>query len=53
MIAKLKTGLSGSCVSGQDKFFTQLKSSADGFSVVAEFFGRGLLNASTHTSTAA
>ena len=28
----------------QDKFFTQLKSSADGFNVIAEFFGRGLLN---------
>ncbi len=28
----------------QDKFFTQLKSSSDGFNVIAEFFGRGLLN---------
>lgn len=28
----------------QDKFFSQLKSSADGFNVIAEFFGRGLLN---------
>ena len=37
----------------QDKFFTQLKSSADGFSVVAEFFGRGLLNTSATSSSAA
>jgi Vacuolar protein sorting protein 11 C terminal len=28
----------------QDKFFTQLRSSPDGFGVVAEFFGRGMLN---------
>ena len=28
----------------QDKFFTQLRNSADGFNVIAEFFGRGLLN---------
>jgi hypothetical protein len=35
---------------GQDKFFTQLKNSADGFNVIAEFFGRGILNTtSTHT----
>lgn len=34
--------------SEQDKFFTQLKNSADGFSVVAEFFGRGILNAVSH-----
>lgn len=32
----------------QDKFFTQLKNSADGFSVIAEFFGRGLVGAATH-----
>lgn len=31
----------------QDKFFAQLKSSADGFGVIAEFFGRGLLDASS------
>ncbi len=28
----------------QDKFFTQLKNSTDGFNVIAEFFGRGILN---------
>ncbi len=27
----------------QDKFFTQLHNSADGFAVVADFFGRGLM----------
>ncbi len=27
-----------------DKFFTQLKQSPDGFGVVAEFFGRGMMN---------
>lgn len=32
----------------QDKFFTQLKNSTDGFSVVAEFFGRGILNSVSH-----
>ena len=31
----------------QDKFFSQLRSSADGFSVIADFFGRGLLNNSS------
>jgi len=36
--------LRGSAARAQDKFFTQLKNSADGFSVIAEFFGRGLLN---------
>lgn len=29
----------------QDRFFTQLHNSADGFSVVADFFGRGLMGA--------
>ena len=28
----------------QDKFFTQLRNSADGFNVIADFFGRGILN---------
>jgi hypothetical protein len=28
----------------QDKFFSQLRNSADGFGVIADFFGRGLLN---------
>uniref|UniRef100_A0A061SPT2 Vacuolar protein sorting-associated protein 11 n=1 Tax=Tetraselmis sp. GSL018 TaxID=582737 RepID=A0A061SPT2_9CHLO len=32
----------------QDKFFTQLKNSADGFNVVAEFFGRGLISSASH-----
>ncbi|CAK0785749.1 hypothetical protein CVIRNUC_008960 [Coccomyxa viridis] len=35
----------------QDKFFTQLRNSADGFNVIADFFGRGILNnpaAATH-----
>ena len=27
-----------------DKFFTQLQHSGDGFAVVAEYFGRGLMN---------
>ena len=36
----------------QGKFFTQLKHSADGFGVVAEFFGRGLMN-NTSVTTAA
>ena len=36
----------------QDKFFTQLKNSADGFNVIAEFFGRGILN-NTSSSTSA
>jgi hypothetical protein len=31
----------------QDKFFAQLKSSPNGFSVIAEFFGRGLLDAAS------
>ena len=37
--------------STQDKFFTQLRNSADGFNVIADFFGRGILNnpaAATH-----
>eukprot|EP00884_Botryococcus_braunii_P005454 jgi/Botrbrau1/1490/Bobra.178_3s0045.1 len=29
----------------QDKFFTQLRSTPDAFNVIAEYFGRGLLNA--------
>ena len=37
----------------QDKFFTQLKSSSDGFSVVASFFGRGLLNVTAAATAAA
>jgi hypothetical protein len=28
----------------QDRFFTELREAADGFSVVAEHFGRGLMN---------
>ena len=35
----------------QDRFFNQLKSSADGFNVIAEFFGRGLLNNATRAET--
>lgn len=31
----------------QDKFFAQLKSSPNGFGVIAEFFGRGLLDAAS------
>ena len=31
----------------QDSFFKQLRTAPDGFSLVAEYFGRGLLN---HTS---
>lgn len=31
----------------QDKFFAQLKSSPNGFSVIADFFGRGLLDAAS------
>jgi hypothetical protein len=34
----------------QDKFFTQLRSSADGFAVIAEFFGRGILNQAAASS---
>ena len=41
------------CFAVQDKFFTQLKNSADGFNVIAEFFGTGLLNASTASTQAA
>ena len=37
----------------QDKFFTQLRNSADGFGVVADFFGRGLLNHTSVTAAAA
>ena len=36
----------------QGKFFTQLRHSADGFGVVAEFFGRGIMN-NTSVTTAA
>jgi hypothetical protein len=28
----------------QDKFFQELEDSSDGFSVIAEHFGRGMLN---------
>lgn len=35
------------CFCLQDKFFAQLKSSANGFSVIADFFGRGLLDAAS------
>ncbi len=28
----------------QDRFFTELRESSDGFAVVAEHFGRGLMN---------
>jgi hypothetical protein len=28
----------------QDRFFTELRETSDGFSVVAEHFGRGLMN---------
>lgn len=28
----------------QDRFFTELRENADGFAVVAEHFGRGLMN---------
>ena len=28
----------------QGKFFNQLKHSADGFGVVADYFGRGIMN---------
>ncbi len=28
----------------QDRFFTELRESGDGFSVVADHFGRGLMN---------
>lgn len=35
----------------QDKFFTQLRSSADGFAVIAEFFGRGILNSTASASS--
>jgi hypothetical protein len=28
----------------QDRFFSELRESADGFGVVAEHFGRGLMN---------
>jgi len=31
-------------IADPDKFFTQLQHSADGFAVVAEYFGRGLMN---------
>ena len=34
-------------VVAQDKFFAQLKSSTNGFGVIADFFGRGLLDASS------
>lgn len=34
----------------QDAFFKQLRTAPDGFSVVAEYFGRGLLN-NTSVST--
>jgi hypothetical protein len=32
-----------------DEFFTQLDASADGFAVVAEHFGRGLMNMTTQS----
>ena len=35
----------------QDKFFTQLRNSADGFNVIADFFGRGILNSPAATSS--
>lgn len=35
------------CLCLQDKFFAQLKSSPNGFSVIADFFGRGLLDAAS------
>ena len=41
------------CPLPQDKFFTQLRNSADGFGVVADFFGRGLLNHTSVTAAAA
>lgn len=36
----------------QDKFFTELREHADGFSVVAEHFGRGLMNMTTQSVNA-
>lgn len=36
----------------QGKFFTQLRHSADGFGVVSEFFGRGIMNNTSVTTVA-
>ena len=35
----------------QDRFFTELKEHSDGFSVVAEHFGRGLMSIASQAST--
>eukprot|EP00798_Chlamydomonas_sp_ICE-L_P031068 gene31068-7162_t len=37
----------------QDRFFTELRENADGFSVVAEHFGRGLMNMTAGATAAA
>jgi hypothetical protein len=36
----------------QDRFFTELREAGDGFTVVADHFGRGLMNM-THASLTA
>lgn len=37
----------------QDRFFTELREAPDGFSVVAEHFGRGLMNMTAASLAAA
>ena len=43
-------GIDNDLIPLQDKFFTQLRNSADGFNVIADFFGRGILNSPAATS---
>ncbi len=40
-------------VNQHDKFFKQLEKSSDGFSTVAEYFGRGMFNAAPPKAAAA
>lgn len=37
----------------QDQFFQQVKSSKDGFSVIAEYFGKGIISKTSNGSTGA
>ncbi|CAN0927182.1 Vacuolar protein-sorting-associated protein 11 homolog [Linum grandiflorum] len=37
----------------QDRFFQQVKSSKDGFSVIAEYFGKGIISKTSNGATAA
>lgn len=37
----------------QERFFTELRESPDGFAVVAEHFGRGVMNATSAVASSA